>query len=93
MILTICDQNDKDSCSVGVPYEEEEPLQPVIEKWSALLPTPKDKEKFLKIIEEDYVFSEESLEPLAEIIGFDAADMNIPYDLAIEEEGIIRIRI
>ena len=91
MLLGIAVKNDIDICSVGIPYEEEEKLIPDIQKWSILFNTNDKKEKFLKIIDVDYVFSEESMEPLAEILGFKEEDINKTYDEALEENDIIRI--
>lgn len=91
MLLSVSVQNDGDICSVGVPYGQDVKIQPNIEKWSALLPTPKDQESFLKIIDEEYIFSEECLEPLSEIIGFNPEDVNKIYEEAADEDDIIEI--
>jgi hypothetical protein len=91
MYLCIYIKNDHDLCSVGVPYEEDGKLKPDIEKWSALLPTPEAKVKFLQVIDKDYIFCEECLEPLAEIIGFNPEDINKTYDEAMEEDIVVKI--
>lgn len=73
--LTLLRDGESDCACVGQPYDEEPPV-PRREFWQDLVG---DVDAFTKILAQDYVFAEEALVPLGELMGFDGEAL-LPTD-------------
>jgi len=83
MLLTLTHSGCTETVCVGEPYEGEDvEIQLTPEHWQ---PIVGNLDAFRSILNEDYIFAEESLYALAELFGFDAAQINVTPDELLED--------
>ena len=70
----------QDTACIGTPYDEEKPI-PSREFWQGVV---KNFDAFNDLLSNDWVFAEEALQPLGELMGFDGNTL-LPFDEANEK--------
>lgn len=80
-----------DFACVGTPYDCEEKPVPTLSLWEALLPTQAHQQEFSRILNSDYVFAEEALEPLGRLFGFDPDCILPPWEDAEDNPALTRV--
>lgn len=88
MTIHLFRQTKKDYVVVGYPYdlemEDEQPGNGILEAWA---PLAKNPEKLLDAFRQEYVCSEDVLNPMEEEIAINSDDINTPYDYAITNDA------
>lgn len=75
LLLQLTRNHRTETVCVGEPYDPDElEIEFTPEHW---LPVVRNIDAFLDIIDDEYVFAEECLEPLGELMGFNAAQINV----------------
>lgn len=89
LLLQLTRNHRTETVCVGEPYDPDEvDIQFTPEHW---LPVVHDLDAFLSILDEEYVYAEDCLEPLGKLMGFDVAQINItPDELAANPPARIR---
>lgn len=87
MLLTLTHSGHTETVCVGEPYDDEVEIALTPEHWQ---PYVGDLDAFRAILDEDYVFAEESLVPLGKLFGFEAEEINVYVDelLALPENEV-----
>lgn len=85
------DGNYSGTVYIGEPYFDDAG-EPDLKVWESFFENDSDLEKFKDIISDDYICAEDSIEPLAELFGFDKNDVNCFFE-EVEERAVTKLTI